>query len=105
MSTADCAQGLRDLFASGDWMDAAYCFLTGGGDPVLTVMVPLVIYSTILLAYFIVGSSPLLPSVVSIILAGVIFSAFPATATTLVALSALVVLSIGGMALTWRLGR
>lgn len=103
--TADCARGFTDLMTSGEFMDAVYCFLTNGGDPVLTVTVPLIIYGTILMAYFIVGSSPLIPTVVSIILAGVIFSAFPATGTTIVALTALFVLTIGGMALTWRLGR
>ncbi len=63
------------------------------------------IYGTVLVGYLIVGSSPLIPVVVSIILAGVIFVSFPAGALQIVVITMLTVLSIGGLVLTWRMGR
>jgi len=71
----------------------------------LTLIIPSVIYGTVLVGYFIVGSSPLIPVVVSIILAGVIFVSFPAGALQIVVITMLTVLSIGGLVLTWRMGR
>ena len=101
---ADCAIGAADLFVSGEWMDAVYCWLTSGGDPALSVVIPLFVYGTVLASYFTVGSSPLIPAVVSLILAGVIFSAFPASAITIIGVTVLVITAIGGLALTWRMG-
>ncbi len=94
-----------DLFVQGEWFQAIQCWLTAGGDPTLTLIIPSVIYGTVLVGYFIVGSSPLIPVVVSIILAGVIFVSFPAGALQIVVITMLTVLSIGGLVLTWRMGR
>jgi len=94
-----------DMFVSGDWFGAIQCWLTAGGDPTMSIVVPSMIYGTVLVGYFIVGSSPLIPVVVSIILAGVIFVSFPAGAMQIVIITMLTVLSIGGLVLTWRIGR
>lgn len=102
---ANCAIGASELFVSGEWMDAMFCWLTNGGDPTLAVVIPLFFYGTVLTSYFTVGSSPLIPAVVSLILAGVIFSAFPATAITIIGVTVLLITTIGGLALTWRMGR
>ena len=103
--SVNCIDGAADMFVDGQWTDAAYCWLSAGGDPTLSVVLPLFMYGIILLSYFIVGESPLIPSVVSLILAGVIFQSFPATATTIIGVAVLFTLAIGGLALTWRLGR
>ena len=100
-----CYETPADMFADGDWMDAVVCWLTAGGDPALMVVVPMAIYGTVLGAMFIVGGSPLIPTVISIILAGVIFTAFPANAVTIVAVTIMLMLSVGGTMLTWRMGR
>jgi len=105
MSEINCFDGASQMFLDGQFTDAAYCWLTSGGDPTLTVVLPLFMYGAVLTAYFIVGESPVIPSVVSIILAGVIFQSFPATGLTLVGVAVLFTLGIGGLALTWRLGR
>lgn len=100
-----CEIEAGELFADGEWFEAIQCWLTAGADPTLSVVVPSVLYGTILVAYFIVGSSPLIPVVISIILAGVIFVAFPAGAMQIVVITILSVLAIGGLVLTWRMGR
>jgi len=105
MSEISCYDDASQIFLDGGFTDAAYCWLTAGGDPTLTVVLPLFMYGTVLLSYFVVGESPVIPSVVSIILAGVIFQSFPATGLTLVGVAVLFTLGIGGLALTWRLGR
>ena len=100
-----CETEAGEMFLAGDWFASMQCWLTGGGEPILQVFVPSVIYGTILVGYFVVGSSPLIPIVVSIILAGVIFVAFPASALQIVTITMISVLAIGGLVLTWRLGR
>ena len=104
-TSLNCTGDPAGMFVGGEWMDAIACWLTVGGDPALAVVMPLFIYGAILIAFFIVGQSPLIPSVVSIILAGVIFAAFPASGVTIIGVTTLFVVAIGGLALTWRLGR
>ena len=104
MGITNCTDA-AEMFKEGEWMDAVACWLTAGGDPALTVVVPSLIYGTVLMGYFIVGKSPIIPVIVSIILAGVIFAAFPASAMTILLIAILVTMSVAGMVLTWRLGR
>lgn len=85
-------------------MDAIFCWMTNSGDPTLSIVVPTLIYGSILTGMFITTSSPLMPVVVSIILAGIIFAAFPATGLTIALITIMLVLSAGGLVLTWRLG-
>jgi hypothetical protein len=99
----NCTPGASNLFVSGEWFDAIVCWLTGGLDPTLSVVIPTFMFGAILSSYFIVGSSPIIPAVISIIFAGVLFVSFPASATTLIMLLVLFALA-GGMLLTsWRL--
>ena len=98
-------QDMRGMLVDGQFMDSIICFLTGGGDPLLEVLVPTAVYGTILLSMFIFGSSVLMPVVVSIILGGVIVAVFPATATTIVILAVMGTLAAAGQALVWRMGR
>ena len=103
--SSGCYADPAGMFSDGEWFDALYCWLTAGGDPALAVAMPVLIYGTVLTGYFIVGSSPIIPVVMSLILAGVIFVTFPASALTILIVTILVVMSAAGMALTWRLGR
>lgn len=102
---ASCYADSAQMFVDGEWLDAIYCWLTSGGDPTLTVVVPTLIYGVVLVGMFVVGQSPVMPVVVSIILAGVIFAAFPASGITVILISIMLMLSIGGTLLTWRMGR
>lgn len=101
----NCTNDLGEQFANGEWMDSIMCFLTGGGTPSMQVVVPTMIYGTILVALFIKGESPLIPVVISIILSGVIFVAFPASAAQIVIIAILTILSVAGLVLMWRVGR
>jgi hypothetical protein len=92
------------MLVAGEWMDAVVCFTTGSGDPTLTLIVPTMMYSVILLGLYIVGESPVIPVVISIIMAGVIFTAFPTNATSIVLIVIIFVLAIGGFLLTNRFG-
>jgi len=94
----------RDMLINGDWMDAVICFLTASGDPTMQIVAPTAIYGAILLGMFIFSDSAVMPMVVSIILAGVIFAAFPANAITLIVLMVMFGLAAGGQALSWRMG-
>lgn len=94
-----------DLFVEGEWFKAMQTFFTTGGDPTLQMLVPAVIYSTILVGYFIVGSSPLIPVVITIIFAGVIFVGFPASALQIIVLTLITTLAVAGLVMTWRFGR
>lgn len=98
-------QNKQDMLTGGEWMDAVICFLTASNDPTMQVLAPTAIYGGILLALFTFSSSAVIPIVVSIILAGVIFAAFPANAVTLIILMALFGLAAAGQALSWRMGR
>ncbi|WP_435551948.1 hypothetical protein [Natrinema sp. CGMCC1.2065] len=100
-----CETKAADLFLEGEWFESFQCWITAGGDPTLQMLMPSVIWGVILVAFFVVGSSPLIPVVLSIILAGVIFVAFPAGALQIVVMTMLTVLSVGGLVLTWRMGR
>lgn len=99
-----CTDSLADLFSSGEWSDAVYCWLTNSGDPVLAVMVPTLIYGVILTSMFIVGQSVVMPVVISIILAGVIFATFPATGLTIAVITIMFTMTVAGTVLTWRIG-
>ena len=94
-----------EMCANGDWFEAIQCWLTAGGDPALQVVVPSAIYGTILMSYFIVGSSPLIPVVISVIFAGIMFAAFPGAGLQIVVITILTVLAVAGVVLTWRFGR
>ena len=94
-----------EMFADGEWLDATMCWLTAGGDPMLMILIPAMIYGVILMGLFIVQSSPLIPVILSIILSGVIFTTFPAGGTQLAAIAIMVVLAVAGVVLTWRFGR
>jgi len=104
MTLTTCATDPAAQFVAGEWLNAVSCWLTGGGNPTLAVVMPLFMFGSVLVSMFIVGDSPLIPAVVSIIFAGVIFTAFPANAVTIVGVTVLFVVAIGGLALTWRLG-
>lgn len=98
-------QDKHQMLMDGQWMDAIVCFHTAGNDPTLSVVVPTAVYGVLLVSLFIYSSSVVMPVVVSVILAGVLFVAFPAGAVTLVVLAILFILAAGGQALVWRMGR
>lgn len=100
-----CETEAADLFVEGEWFQSIQCWLTAGGDPTMSVIVPSVIWGTLLIAYFIVGSSPLIPVVISLIFAGIIFVAMPGAALQIAIITIITVLAVGGMVLTWRMGR
>lgn len=100
-----CSTAAADMFVSGSWFDAIVCWLTAGGDPTLQVVMPTFLYGAVLLSMFVVGQSIIMPVVISLILGGVIFVAFPANALTLLIMAVLLTLSIAGTVVTWRIGR
>jgi hypothetical protein len=99
-----CSAGGTELFVAGEWQEAIVCFLTGSGDPTLQVVVPVFIFGSVMVSYFAIGESPIIPAVVSIVLAGVLFASFPANVLTIVGIAVLLMVTVGGLALTWRLG-
>ena len=100
-----CYDDAAQMFVEGEWMDAVYCWLTSGGDPTLTVVVPTLIYGVVLMAFFIVGESPIMPIVMTLILGGIIFAAFPANALTILVVAVMFTISVAATVATWRLGR
>ena len=100
-----CGDDVGDMLTRGEWFDAVQCWLTMGGDPTLTVVMPSFIYGALLIATFITTQSPLMPVVYSLILGGVIFVAFPANALTLIVLTVMFTFATVATAATWRLGR
>ena len=100
-----CTDDVGQMFANGEWLDAVYCWLTMGGDPTLSVVMPSFVYGALLIATFITTQSPLMPVVYSLILGGVIFVVFPANALTLVVLTVMFTFAAVATAATWRLGR
>jgi hypothetical protein len=99
-----CTDNNSQQFVNGEWQDAIVCFLTNSGDPTLSVVIPLFCFGAVMISYFIVGKSPVIPAVVSLVLGGVLFAAFPADALTIIGIAVLLVVTVGGLALTWRLG-
>ena len=95
----------QELLQDGDWLEAVQWFLTDGGDPTLQIVMPTAIYGGVLLGMFVYSSSVVLPMTISIILGGVILTAFPANALTIVVLALLFTLAGAGQLLTWRSGR
>lgn len=95
----------RELFVDGKWFEAIQTWLTAGNDPVLAIVVPSVIFGTMLVAYFIVGQSPLIPVVLSIIFSGVMFTSMPGSALQIIVITLITTLTVAGMVMTWRFGR
>lgn len=100
-----CTNEVGQMFAEGDWFDAVVCWLTMGGDPTLSVVMPSFIYGALLIAMFITTQSPLMPVIFSLILGGVIFVVFPANALTLIVLTVMFTFAMVATAATWRIGR
>lgn len=98
------ACGQQQMLKDGNWMEAIISFLTNCGDPAMQVIAPTAIYGGLLMGLFIYSGSGVMPIIVSIILGGVIFAAFPANALTIVVLSMMAILAAGGQWLTWRMG-
>ena len=95
----------QQMLIDGKWTEAVTCMLTAGGDPTMQVVVPTGIYGAVLLSMFVYSSSSIMPTVVSIILAGVIFAAFPANAVTVVLMMVMAAIAAVGQLMTWRMGR
>lgn len=95
----------QDLLQDGNWLEAINWFLTNGGDPTLELVMPTAIYGGALLGLFVYSSSVVIPMTIAIILGGVILTAFPSSALTLIVLGALFTLAAAGQLLTWRAGR
>jgi hypothetical protein len=95
----------QQLLQDGDWLEAIEWFLTQGGDPTLQLVMPTAIYGGALLGLFIYSSSVVLPMSIAIILGGVILSAFPSSALTVIVLGTLFALAAAGQLLTFRSGR
>lgn len=100
-----CQGPIREIFFEGEWFHAAWCFFTSGGDPAMQVFASTAIFGTMLLGLYITSQSLLLPAVVSIILAGVIFAMFPASGVSLVLILLLLLFGVGGTLITWQLSR
>ena len=97
-----CTSNGSELFRSGEFMQSMACFFTQGGDPTLSVAVPLFMWAAILLAFYIATGSLVMPAVIGIIFAGVIFVSLPASATTIALVAILTLLSLGGLLLSLR---
>lgn len=100
-----CSTDVAEMFTNGEWLDAVICWLTAGGDPTLSVVMPTAVYGIILLSLYVVGQSLIIPVVLSLLLGGVIFAAFPANALTLIVMAVMFTLSVGATVATWRLGQ
>ena len=96
---------VQDMLMDGQWLQVVQDFLTAGGDPSLEILMPTAIYGAILLSLYIYSSSLVIPMVLSVIFAGVLFAVFPPTAANLVMLGILFAMAADGFLATRSVGR
>lgn len=82
------AESLRSLFIEGWFIRGWQCTMTGGNESTL-LLLTLMIYGGVGAALFISTGSMLIPVVLSVLLAGILFVTLPATAANLVTIALL----------------
>lgn len=97
-------QVLRDMLLEFRWLDAVVEFLTGGGSETLAIVMPSMLYGSVMAGYFVVGRSPIIPVVLSIVFAALVFAYIPSAIGQIVGLAVLGMLATGGLILMWRIG-
>lgn len=96
---------IQEMLLEFRWIDAVMEFLTGGGDQTLAVVMPSFLYGVAMTGYFIVGRSPIIPAVISIIFAGIIYSYVPSVMGQVIGIAILGMTATAGFALMLRTGR
>ena len=96
---------VQDLLTDFAWLEAIMEFLTAGGSETLSIVMPSFIYGVLMVGYFTIGRSPIMPVVLSIIFAGVVFAFVPTAVGTIVGIAVLGALATGGLILMWRMGQ
>ena len=95
---------LWELFADGYFVAGWDCTMTGG-DPMQQVLMGGIIFGAVGLSLFISTGSLLIPSVLAILFAGVIFALLPPTMVNIALVAMLLILSAAGIMLTRRIDR
>lgn len=97
-----CPDNLQQGLLEGEWLQSLICVYTTG-DPTMELVIPMFIYGGIMLALYRSSGTIAMPSVVGVIFAGVMLSALPATAMTLVTVTLVLAVSIGAFLVARRL--
>ena len=101
--TCSEAESLTDLFIDGFFVQGWNCTMTGGDQGILLMFMTM-IFGGVGMALFITTGSLAIPSVLGILLAGMLFAVLPATVVNLALVVLLLVLSSGGLLLAYRAG-
>lgn len=101
--TCSEVDSLTDLFVEGFFVQGWNCTMTGGDQGILLMFMTM-IFGGVGMALFITTGSLAIPSVLGILLAGMLFAVLPATVVNLALVVLLLVLSSGGLLLAYRTG-
>lgn len=94
---------LREFFVEGHPMTGWDCAMTGG-DPQLQLLFGAMLFGSVGLSLFITTGSLVIPSVLAILFAGVIFALLPPTVVNLLLVALLLSLSAAGFIFQSRIG-
>jgi len=101
--TCSEVDSLTELFVDGYFVQGWNCTMTGGDQGILLMFMTMV-FGGVGLSLFITTGSLAIPSVLGILLAGMLFALLPATVVNLALIVLLLVLSSGGLLLAYRVG-
>lgn len=104
-STVDCStyDSLREYFTNGEFIVGWDCVMTGG-DPATQLMFFSLIFGALELSLFVISGSIVLPSVMAILLGGVMFGLLPATLVNIALVGVLLLLGGLGLLVAFRSG-
>lgn len=104
-SEVDCStyDSLRTYFVEGEFIAGWDCVMTGG-DPATQLLLFSLIFGGLELSLFVTTGSVLLPSIMAILLGGVMFGLLPATLTNLALVAVLLLLGGLGLLIAFRSG-
>jgi len=94
---------LREFFLEGHFIRGWDCVMTGG-DPATQLMLFGLIFGGLELSLFVTTGSVLIPSILAILLGGVMFGLLPATFVNLALVAVLLLLGSLGLLVAFRSG-
>ena len=102
----DCGEfeTLREFFLEGYFVRGWDCAMTGG-DSATQLMFAFVIFGGVGLGLFVTTGSVVLPAVLGILFAGVLFALLPPTVTNIALVVLLLLFSVAGILLVRRIDR
>lgn len=94
---------LFDLFIDGWFVQGWSCAMTGG-DQTTELLFMLITFAAVGVSLFVTTGSLIIPSILGLLLAGMLFAVLPATAINVAMIVLLLVLSAGGLLVVYRAG-